>query len=59
MLSHLNFSYLTFVSITLSYAIAGVISMRLWGRFSDRYGNLLVLRICGFLVPLAPILWLF
>jgi MFS family permease len=59
MLSHLNFSYLTFVSITLSYVIAGVISMRLWGRFSDRYGNLLVLKICGFLVPLAPILWLF
>ena len=58
MLSYLHFSYLAFVSITLSYSIAVVISVRHWGRLSDRYGNLLVLRICGFLVPLTPILWL-
>lgn len=58
MLSNLNFSYLTFVSILLSYSIAGVVSLRLWGRFCDRYGNLLVLKICGFLVPLTPIMWL-
>jgi len=58
LLSHLKYSYLTFVSITLSYAIAGAISMRFWGKLSDRYGNLLVLRICGFLVPIPPILWL-
>jgi MFS family permease len=59
MLRQLHFGYLTFVAITLSSSIATVVSMRLWGRFSDRYGNLLVLRTCGFLVPLAPILWLF
>jgi MFS family permease len=59
MLNQLKFSYLTFVSITLSSSIAIVISIRFWGRFSDKYGNLLVLRICGFLVPITPILWLF
>lgn len=58
MLQELKFSYLTFVIITLSSSLTHVIFMPLWGRFSDRHGNLISLRIAGLLIPLIPLLWL-
>lgn len=58
LLRELKFSYFVYVSIILSSPITQVIGMRYWGRFSDRYGNLLLLRICGMLVPVTPILLL-
>jgi len=33
--------------------------MPLWGRFSDKQGNLISLKITGILIPLIPLLWLF
>ncbi|MEM2878852.1 MAG: MFS transporter [Candidatus Hadarchaeales archaeon] len=59
MLKELNFSYITFVAVTLSSSLANVIFMPVWGKFSDRRGNLIVLKICGLLVPVIPVLWLF
>lgn len=58
MLEDLDFTYLTYITITLGAALAGFLSMPLWGRFADRHGNRLVLRICGFLVPFGALLWL-
>jgi MFS family permease len=59
MLRDLGFTYLEFVAVTLSASLLNVVFMPFWGKFSDRYGNLLVLRICGLIVPAVPILWLF
>ena len=59
MLKELKFGYLEYVSVVLSASVAEVLSMRAWGKFSDRYGNLRALRICGMLVPVLPVLWLF
>ena len=59
MLKELNFGYLVYVLIILSASITEVLSLRAWGKFSDKYGNLRELRICGLLVPFIPILWLF
>ncbi len=55
----LGFSYLIFVVITLSASVSTVLFMPLWGKFSDKYGNLRSLRICGLFIPLVPVLWLF
>jgi len=58
MLLELNFSYLVIAIITLSASITTVLFMPLWGNFSDKYGNLRSLRICGLLIPAIPVLWL-
>jgi MFS family permease len=58
MLRELNFSYFVFVIVTLSASVSSVLVMPLWGKFSDKYGNLRSLRICGLLIPVVPVLWL-
>lgn len=59
MLQELKFSYFIFVAIILSASFTHMLGIPLWGKFSDKYGNLRPLRMCGLLVPLVPILWLF
>jgi len=59
MLKELQFSYLTYMIITLSSTVATLIIYPLWGRFTDDYGNIQLLRIVSILIPLIPILWLF
>jgi MFS family permease len=58
MLGELKFSYIVFTIITVSASLATVLLMPLWGKFSDKYGNLRSLRICGLLIPAIPVLWL-
>jgi MFS family permease len=58
MLKELNLNYFVFTVITVSASLATVLSMPFWGKFSDRYGNLRALKICGLLIPAIPILWL-
>jgi MFS family permease len=54
----LGFTYLAFIAVTVSAQLCQMLFMPVWGKFSDRYGNLIVLKICGLLVPLIPMLWL-
>lgn len=59
MLRDLKFSYLTYAIVIGLNTVAQLLSMRYWGRFSDRFGNKTIFGITGFLIPLCPILWLF
>ncbi|MGC8817003.1 MAG: MFS transporter [Candidatus Hadarchaeum sp.] len=59
MLQELKFSYLNYVIVVLSSSLTHVLFMPMWGKFSDKHGNLLVLKISGYLIPFVPILWLF
>lgn len=59
MLRDLRFSYLTYSIIIGLNSLAQILSMRYWGRFSDRFGNRTIFGITGFLIPICPILWLF
>ena len=59
MLRDLNFSFLVFAIVLQSSFVTSVLLVLLWGKFSDKYGNLRSLRICGLLIPIIPILWLF
>ena len=59
MLKDLQFSYITYTLINLvASALATLLIMPFWGKFSDRYGNIKTLQIAAFLIPINPLLWL-
>ncbi len=59
MLKDLGFSYTTFTIISISSSLATLFSMPYWGKFGDKYGTIKLLRICGMLLFLVPLLWIF
>lgn len=58
MVQHLKFSYTTFAVVLSAEYVARVVSAPLWGKYSDRIGNLPIVRRMSYLIPLIPILWL-
>jgi len=59
MLQSLKFSYLEFVSSSVISIVFQFLTLRFWGRFSDQFGNRLVMVITSSLIPILPLLWLF
>ncbi len=57
-LRDLQFSYTTYMGLAVTSTLATMVGLRLWGPFSDRHGNLRVIRIAALGVPLLPVLWL-
>jgi len=57
MLKDLHFNYLEFTVITMTMPFVNMLLLPAWGRFADRYGNLKVVRICSFCIPVIPALW--
>src|SRR3989338_11312498 len=58
MLNHLKFDYITYTIIAISSSFASILFMTFWGRFADKYGNIKLIKITGFIIPIIPILWL-
>jgi MFS family permease len=59
MLKELKFSYGMFTIITIIQLLATLVSMPMWGKFADKYGNVKVMKITSFLIPALPFLWVF
>uniref|UniRef100_UPI004047881F MFS transporter n=1 Tax=Shewanella sp. TaxID=50422 RepID=UPI004047881F len=59
MLEDLHFTYFEFVMSSVASILTQFITLRFWGRFSDLYGNRLVMIITSCLIPSLPLLWLF
>lgn len=59
MLKNLGFDYITFMIVISSQILFGILSIKFWGKFSDKYGNYESLKITAILIPSYPILWLF
>jgi len=59
MLEYLHFSYLQFALIQVASVATQFAMLGVWGRFSDNYGNRLVMLITSCMMPVLPILWLF
>ncbi|MFH1248678.1 MAG: MFS transporter [archaeon] len=59
MLKDLNFTYAMFTIITTLQVLATLVSMPMWGKFADKYGNVKVMKITSLLIPILPFLWLF
>jgi MFS family permease len=57
-LRDLQFTYLEFTISTGTAVMAQFASLGLWGRFADAYGNRLVMRLTGTIIPILPALWL-
>jgi MFS family permease len=57
LLKDLNLNYIVWTIVIVSNSISTFISMPLWGKFSDDYGNLRVLKWTGAVVGLIPLLW--
>ncbi len=58
LLRYLQFDYLTFIIISLSGTFFSILTLNLWGKISDKYGNYKVIALTTFVIPLTPLLWI-
>lgn len=58
MLRDLQFTYLQFMTSTAIVVLAQFLTLNMWGRIGDRFGNRVILAATGFIVPILPALWL-
>ncbi len=58
LLRDLHFSYLQFMACSASTVMFQFIALQRWGRISDIFGNRIILKLCGLLIPLLPFFWL-
>lgn len=58
MLRDLEFSYIIFTIMIVTSSLTSLLIMPLWGRFGDKYGNIRIIKICGFFIAFIPLLWL-
>ena len=56
-LRKLNFSYLQYTFFLVAAAVFTFMFMPVWGRFSDKYGNVKMIKITSFMVPLIILFW--
>lgn len=59
MLRDLQYSYLQFMVNTAASVFMQVITLNIWGRIGDQFGNRKILMFTGTIIPLFPSLWLF
>lgn len=58
MLRDLDYSYLQLMANSAVSVCFQFLTLNRWGRISDVFGNRVVLRATGFLIPFTPALWL-
>lgn len=58
MLSELKFSYLQYSLCSISSIATQFVTLKFWGRMSDRFGNRLVMVITSCILPTLPLWWL-
>lgn len=58
MFNYLGFDYLKFTLISASSALATILSMPVWGKYIDEYGNRKIMALTAFCIPLIPLLWM-
>jgi MFS family permease len=58
-LRNLGFSYVWFISILVSGILFQMIFLPVLGKFSDRFGNVKLMKLCAILISLNPLLWFF
>jgi MFS family permease len=58
MLHDLKFGYIPFTMVVSASAVANMLFLQYWGKRADLAGNLKIIKITSFLMPLVPALWL-
>jgi hypothetical protein len=46
------------MAATAITVVAQFLTLNMWGRISDAFGNRLVLVVTGWMIPVVPALWL-
>ncbi|MGO4894104.1 MFS transporter [Flavobacterium sp. W21_SRS_FM6] len=59
MLNDLQFTYIEFVLSGVASIATQFITLKFWGKFSDKFGNRLVMVLTCSMIPFVPLLWLF
>lgn len=59
MLRDLQFTYLQYSLNAIASIVTQFMTLSFWGRFTDRFGNRIVMRFCCLTIPLIPVLWMF
>jgi len=59
MLRDLQFTYLEYSLNAIASITTQFLTLSFWGRFSDRFGNRLVMLFSSAVIPIVPLLWLF
>jgi len=59
MLRDLQFTYLEYSLNAIASILTQFLTLSFWGRFSDRFGNRLVMLFSSIVIPVVPLLWLF
>jgi MFS family permease len=58
MLRELNFTYLQFALNNIASVATQFVMLRFWGRFSDRFGNHLLMVMSSCMITVIPLFWL-
>lgn len=58
LLRDLKMGYLPYILILLSGTIFSVITLNLWGKLSDTFGNYKIIALTSLLMPLTPVLYI-
>lgn len=58
MLKDLEMDYLSYTLVIISPIVSTLVFLPIWGKFSDVHGNVKILKITGYLIPLIPLLWM-
>ena len=58
LLRHVGLSYPTYILATFSGTFFSIITLNLWGKISDKYGNYVTIAITTTFIPLTPLLWI-
>jgi MFS family permease len=58
MLRDLQLSYLAFMVLTGTSVFTQFLTLAMWGRIADIYGNRLILLVTSMTLPVVPMLWL-
>lgn len=58
MLRDMHLSYMEFMAITATSVFAQFLTLNSWGRISDAFGNRVIMRVTGWVVPLLPVAWI-
>lgn len=57
MLNDLGYSYIAYTAVVLMPMVMKVLTVRLWGKYADRFGNRNIMHVSLFLIALIPICW--
>lgn len=58
LLRDLGFDYATYMFIVTSAALSGFLSLWLWGKYGDLYGNIRVLKAACWGIAVTPLFWM-